>query len=108
MYMVNEQCKAGYTLVTITQVSESSPLPPNTSSPKAELIALFRALQASLVAQMVNNPPVMRKTQLRSLDWEDPLEDMATHSSILPGEFHGQRSVAGYSPWGCKELDMTE
>ena len=58
---------------------------------------------------MVNNPPVMRKTRLRSLDWEDPLEeDTATHSSILPGEFHGQRSVAGYSPWDCKELDMTE
>ena len=33
---------------------------------------------------------------------------MATHSSILPGEFHGQRSLEGYSPWGCKELDKTE
>ena len=27
---------------------------------------------------------------------------------FLPGEFHGQRSLAGYSPWGLKELDMTE
>ena len=27
---------------------------------------------------------------------------------FLPGEAHGQRSLAGYSPWGCKELDMTE
>ena len=26
----------------------------------------------------------------------------------LPGEFHGQRSLAGYSPWGHKELDTTE
>jgi len=26
----------------------------------------------------------------------------------LPGEFHGQRSLVGYSPWGCKESDMTE
>ena len=26
----------------------------------------------------------------------------------LPGEFHGQRSLAGYSPWGPKESDMTE
>ena len=35
---------------------------------------------------------------------------MATHSTpiSLPGEFHGQRSLVGYSPWGCKELDMTE
>ena len=27
---------------------------------------------------------------------------------FLPGEFHGQGSLVGYSPWGCKELDMTE
>ena len=27
---------------------------------------------------------------------------------FLLGEFHGQRSLAGYSPWGCKESDMTE
>jgi len=27
---------------------------------------------------------------------------------LLPGKFHGQRSPAGYSPWGCKELDRTE
>ena len=27
---------------------------------------------------------------------------------FLPGEFHGQRSLEGYSPWGRKELDMTE
>ena len=27
---------------------------------------------------------------------------------LLLGEFHGQRSLAGYSPWGHKELDVTE
>ena len=27
---------------------------------------------------------------------------------FLPGKFHGHRSLAGYSPWGCKESDMTE
>ena len=27
---------------------------------------------------------------------------------FLPGEFHGQRSLTGYSPWGCKDLDTTE
>ena len=38
---------------------------------------------ASLVAQTVKNLPVMRETQVRSLGWEDPLEQgMATHSSI--------------------------
>ena len=27
---------------------------------------------------------------------------------FLPGKFHGQRSLAGYSPWDCKESDTTE
>ena len=27
---------------------------------------------------------------------------------FLPGDSHGQRSLVGYSPRGCKELDMTE
>ena len=39
---------------------------------------------ASLVAQLVKNPPEMRETWVGSLDWEDPLEKgKATHSSIL-------------------------
>ena len=33
---------------------------------------------------------------------------MATHSSILSKEFHGQGSLVGYSPQGCKEFDTTE
>ena len=33
---------------------------------------------------------------------------MATHSSILAWKIHGQRSLVGYSPWRCKELDTTE
>ena len=40
---------------------------------------------------------------------EDPLEkEMATHSSILAGESHGQRSLVGYSSQGLKESDTTE
>ena len=36
------------------------------------------------MAQMVNNPPAMRMTQVRSLGWKDPLEKgMTTHSSIF-------------------------
>ena len=45
----------------------------------------------------------------RSLGWEDPLEKgMATHSSILAWEIHGQTSLVGYSPLGCKESDTTK
>ena len=41
------------------------------------------------------------ETQIRSWGQEDPLEEeMAAHSSILPGKSHGQRSLAGYSPLG--------
>ena len=40
--------------------------------------------RASLVAQLIKNPPAMRETWIRSLGWEDPLEKgKATHSSIL-------------------------
>ena len=39
---------------------------------------------ASLVAQLVKNPPAMRETWIQSLGWEDPLEKgKTTHSSIL-------------------------
>ena len=39
---------------------------------------------ASLVAQMVKNPPAKQETQVQSLVWEEPLDKgMATHSSIL-------------------------
>ena len=39
--------------------------------------------RASLVAQLVKNPPAMRETWVRSLGWEDPLKGKITHSSIL-------------------------
>ena len=32
----------------------------------------------------------------------------ATHPVFLPSMSHGQRTLVGYSSWGCKELDMTE
>ena len=58
---------------------------------------------------MVKNLPAMQETWVQSLDWEDPLEKgMATPPVFLPGEFHGQRSLAGYSPWDHKESDTTE
>ena len=38
------------------------------------------------------------------LGWEDPLEEkMATHSNFL-GKFLGQKSLLGYSQWGCKRV----
>ena len=46
---------------------------------------------------------------VRSLGRKDPLEKgMATHSGILAWRIHGERILAGYSPWGGKESDTTE
>ena len=65
--------------------------------------------RASLVVQRVKNLPEMLETQVRSLDWEDPLEKgMATHYSILAWKILWQGSLVGYSPWGRKESDITE
>ena len=55
------------------------------------------------MAQMVKHLPAVRETGIRSLGQEDPLEKaMATHFSFLPGEFHGQRSLAGYKSMGLQ------
>ena len=57
---------------------------------------------------MAKSLPAMQETWVWSLDQEDPLEQgMATYFSILDWEIP-QRSLAGYSPWGCKELDMND
>ena len=64
---------------------------------------------ASLVAQMVKNLTAMQETWVRSLGWENPLEEgMQPTPIFLPGESHGQRSLVGYSPWGYEESDTTE
>ena len=100
---------------------------------------------ASLMAQLVKNPPAMQDVWIRSLDWVDPLErrvdDLCQYSGMenstdsivhgvtkswtrlsdfhFPGRGnyyplqypclgnpHGQRSLADYSPWGCKEPNI--
>ena len=58
---------------------------------------------------MVKILPAMQEMWVRSLGQEDPLErEWLPTPVFLPGEFHGQRSLVGYSPWGHKELDITE
>ena len=60
-------------------------------------------------APAVQETQEMQETQVRSLSQKNPLkEEMATTPVFLPGKSHGQRSLACYSPWGHKELDMTE
>ena len=51
-------------------------------------------------AQETQSHPQVRRTPWRR-EWQLP-------PVLLPGEFHAQRSLLGYSPWGCKKLDMTD
>ena len=62
------------------------------------------------MTQIVKNLPVMWETQDQSLGWEDPLEKgMASHFRILAWRIPWTEKPGSlYSPWGRKELDMTE
>ena len=80
---------------------KQGPLIPNIKMPPSRICSLP---WASLVAQLVKNPPAMRETWVWSLGWDGPLvKRKATHSSIL----------AWRIPWtvwscGCKVSDTTE
>ena len=68
------------------------------------------------MAQLVKNPPAMQKTPVRSLGWEDPLEEgVASHSSILagespwtekPGRLQLMGSVTDFISWAPKSLKL--
>ena len=68
----------------------------------------------SQVALVVKNPPVNAGDEtegmlVQSLGREDPWRRKLQPTPVfLPGEPLGQRSLACYSPWGCKELNMTK
>ena len=67
-------------------------------------LACFCTTRASLVAQLVKNLPVMRRPGLDPWVGKIPWRRERIPTPVFwPGEFHGL-----YSPWGCKELDMTE
>ena len=51
---------------------------------------------------MVKNP---QETRVGKIPWR--MEQLST-LAVWPGEFHGQKSLTGYSPWGCRQSDMTE
>ena len=55
------------------------------------------------------NLPAVQETQVPSLGQKTPWRrEWLPIPVFLPGDFHGQWSLAGYSPWGSKKSDMTE
>ena len=77
-----------------------------------QMLAILVGVWASHMALVKKNAPAMQETsgtQGGSLGREDPLErGMAPTPAFLPRESHGQRSLAGCSPWSHKEADTTE
>ena len=73
-------------------------------------LAAIESLRASLVAQMVKNPPTVWETWVQSLGWEDSLEEgMATHCSIAAWRIPTDRGAWQASVHRvCKESDMPE
>ena len=61
------------------------------------------------MAQMVKNPPAIQETRVQSLVGKIPWRrEWLPTPVFLPGKSREQKSLAVYSPWGCKELDTTE
>ena len=68
-----------------------------------------RLLEDFAVGTVVKNLPAKQEMQIRSLGQKGPLEkEKIAHPVFLPGKSHGQRSLVGYTPWGCKGSDKTE
>ena len=66
-------------------------------------------IRASLVAQLVKNPPAMQETQVRLLGQKFPLEKgMATHLSILAWRIPWTEEPGAYRPWGRRGSDTIE
>ena len=58
---------------------------------------------------MVKSLPALQKTNfdpwVRKIPWRRKWQPTPV---LLAGKFHGRRRLGDYSPWGCKESDMTE
>ena len=64
---------------------------------------LVKNVPQFVVIYTVKGFSVVNEVKVDSLE-----KGMANHSRLLPAEFHGQRNLAGYSPWGWKDLDTKE
>ena len=79
--------------------------------PKLVLLLWWQHRCTHLVAQMVKNLPAMQETQVQSLGWKIPWRRKWQPTPVfLLGQSHGQRNLAGHSPWNSKEfrIDLTE
>ena len=73
------------------------------------IICTHTSINETFLVAQIRNLSAMQRLRFGSWVRRIPQRRKWLHTSVfLPGEFHGQRSLAGYSPWGCKESDVTE
>ena len=104
----------GETVETVSDFFEGAPkkLQMVTAAMKLRRLLLGRkvmtnldSIRTSLVAQMVKRLSTVRETWVRKIRWRRKWQSTPV---LLPGKFHGQRSLVGYSSWGRKKSDTTE
>ena len=99
-------CRVGHDLVTEQQCHSKIPCAAKPGANKSQINNFFKRgigcctciLSHSVVSNSVR--PHRRQPNRLLCPWDSPGKNT--------GESHGQRSLAGYSPWGCKESDTTE
>ena len=109
---LREMTDRGAWLATFHRVTRSQTRLTNWTTTTSSLVVFSEVpvqYQASLVAQSVKNPPAVGETGfdpwVRKIPWRRAWQPTPV---LLPGESHGQRSLAGCSPWGGTKSDMTE
>ena len=102
MGSLHQRLTTKYSKLTISQVVVTFPGQPTST------YLILNALEerASLVAQMVKNPPAIQEIQVRSLGWEVPLkEGMATHSSIHAWRIQWTEEPGGLQAIGSHRVE---
>ena len=95
---------------SLSQMPQKNPCliiqgPPSTSAPESPT----RRAPSEVFLDMVKNPSAVQETWVGSLVGKIPWRREWLPTPVFcPGEFHGERSLAGYSPWGSKELDTAD
>ena len=84
----------------LVKLTSSGRLQDTRSTFKSQLYFYTAAKRASLIAQSIKNLPAMQETQVRNwvrtIPWRRKWQPTPV---LLPAESHGQRRLAGYSPW---------
>ena len=111
LILVTQKVGAGFLVGSLAQGPSHRLRAQETWFPSScvQLSELSRPMRGFPNGSAVKNPPATQEMWDQSLGWEDPLEEeRATHSRSFAWKITGQRSLVGFSPWGCTELDMSE